>query len=65
VGIPTDANATEERYFLRSLCRDVISRIVGAYIIKKYACNKQKSHEVMKMLMFAIQDKAKPDTETI
>jgi hypothetical protein len=33
--------------------------------LQKYAGSKQKSSKIMKMKMFAILDKAKPDTENI
>jgi hypothetical protein len=34
-------------------------------ILQNYAGNKQKSYKIMEMLMFAMQDKEKPDTENI
>jgi hypothetical protein len=34
-------------------------------ILPNYAGNKQKSFKIMKMKMFAMSDKPKPDTENI
>jgi hypothetical protein len=42
-----------------------ITLILTIIYLKNFAGNKQKSYKIMRMNMFAAQDKAKPDMENI